>query len=903
MSITGLPTDSGDNIVTVTPTGFYEANGSGGDDLLRVRYGSLDTDVDMRDIGYGWWTVTDDFFNGINFYDFDRFNVTTGSGDDNLRGWGGDDTFSTGAGDDVINSGTGKDVIDGGAGFDRAILEYGSVKGDISITVDPGNTVTIGATGAELTSIEVLTVTTSTGDDWIDTRNGMGDDVVTTGDGNDTFLARYGKDNFNAGVGVDTLVVDYSGATTAVSHTDLGYGWNRLGDKAGIFSVDYYGVEKFDLTGGTAGDSLRGGSADDRLFGRAGNDWLNGGRGVDSIDGGNGTDTWQVDYSGRTGFTSVNLNKQTTNTGATINKVEALHYTGTAAKDDVRAKTGAFDDWFQTGDADDYVQTGRGVDRADGGAGRDLLAMNWSAISDPMDGITYTDLGYGWFRFGSASGDQLDFYGFERFNLTGGAGDDNLVGRGDNDKLFGGLGDDTLNGGAGNDKIDGGGGTDRWIGNLTSKTGNIVFSAADSQTNAQLTNRYMSVENVESIDLETGVGNDTLRTSGYALDDKVVTGKGNDKVDLGHGFDNANGQEGTDTLVLDYGGFTSDISTIDIGYGWNRYGDAADTTHIDYYSFEKFNVSGGKGNDVLRGGGDNDRLKGGGGNDILHGGGGNDVIDGGAGDDTWTADHSASTDALSLTLDATGAGTLLGVGSKITRIENVDIQTGKVDDWVDLSAGTGDDKVSTGDGDDYVNLGRGSDEEANGGADTDVLVADMSWATAGVRMWNAGYGWTTAEARDGSYDLDFYGFEAVDLTGGSRNDRLYGFGNSDTLDGGAGRDILDGNGGNDILTGGTGLDQFVFNSPTSDGVDLITDAEIGEVLRLSGVTLTGNISTGNGSGLAEGDIHVQITGGSGGLTTLYVGLDGTPDADFSVQLTGAFDALDFSASGGDILLV
>ncbi|MFT7595486.1 MAG: Ca2+-binding RTX toxin-like protein [Paracoccaceae bacterium] len=901
MPISGIPTDAGNNTVTVSPTGSFQVNGLAGDDLLRVDYGTLNTDVDMRDTGYGWWSVTDDFFDSTRFYSFERFDITSGSGDDSLRGWGGDDAFHSGAGDDVITSGTGKDIIDGGTGFDRAVLDYSTISGDVSVTLDPSKTMAIAATGATLTGIEALNITTSFGMDWIDTRKGLGNDTVTTGDGDDTYLTSNGNDSFNAGGGTDTLVVDYSNATTAVKHTDTGYGWNRVGDKAGDMSVNYYGVEKYDLTGGSAGDSLRGGGNDDRLIGRGGDDWLNGGAGVDVINGGVGTDTWQVDYSGRNKISAVNLNKQTTNTGTTIDKIEALHYTGSASKDEVRAKSGAFDDWISTGDADDYVQTGRGMDRADGGAGtKDVLVMDWSAISDPMHGIAHSDIGYGWNRFAANSGDQLDFYGFERFNLTGGAGNDTLVGRGDIDKLRGGLGDDTLNGGAGNDTIDGGAGTDRWIGNLTAKTGNIVFSADASQTTAQLTNRGLNVTKVESVNLQTGVGNDTIRTAGYALDDTVLTGSGADKVDLGHGFDSANGEVGIDTLVLNYGGFESDISTWDIGYGWSRYGDDAATTHTDYYSFEKFNITGGKGNDVLRGGGDNDKLKGNAGDDTLQGGAGKDVIDGGAGNDTWNADYSASTSGLNLTLNATGAGTLIGNGTKLKSVENVQLTTGKVDDRVDLSAATGDDVVNTNAGDDFVDLGRGHDEQANGGAGTDVLVADMSLTTSGLRMWDSGYGWTTVEAKDGSYDLDFYGFEQLELKGGSRNDRLYGFGGDDTLMGGAGRDILTGNGGNDTLTGGSGRDLFVFNAPASNGVDLITDAAVGEVLRLAGVTLSGDISAGNGTGLGAGDVHVQS---AGGVTTLYVGLDSTPDADFSVQLDGAFGVSDFSATGSDILLI
>ncbi len=902
MSITGIPTDNNDNIVTVTPTGMYSVDGKGGTDLLVVDYGALNFDVDVISTSYGWYAITDAFFNKVDFYSFERFDFTTGSGADSLLGFGGDDVFHAGAGADVINGGLGADVIDGGAGLDRAILGYTSgVTGNVSVTVDPNATVTIAATGATLMGIENLTINTAAGSDMIDTRLGRGDDNVSTGDGDDTFMARLGHDSFNGGGGIDRLVVDYSAATTAVGHSLPSYGWVTIADKGGHASVDYYGVESFDLTGGSAGDSLIGGALSDRLVGGAGDDLLNGGAGADEIAGGAGVDTWQVDYHTTTALNKVNLNTQTANTGATLSGIEAIHYTGNANVDKVTANAGVYDDWFSTGDGNDLVVTGRGIDVANGGTGdKDVLKMDWSGISDPLQGIQHSGPSYGWYRFESTSGDKLDYYGFEKFTLTGGAGADNLVGGADVDVLRGGLGDDTLNGNAGKDVIDGGGGTDLWIGDLSTMTKAALFNAKASQTKAQVTKMGLDVQHVESVNLKTGVGDDKISTHGYALDDVVDTGNGDDRVDLGLGYDTANGNLGTDILVANYKGFASDISTVGIGYGWNRYGDAADTSHVDYIGFERFIVSGGSGDDVLAGGVLNDRLIGWAGDDVLDGVAGKDLIDGKAGNDTWHADYSALATALDFTLDGTGAGKLFGVGTRVKSIENVQLTTGKVNDHVDLSAGTGNDIVNTGEGDDVVDVGRGLNDVANGGVGNDVLTADASMATSGVRMATAGYGWMTVEARDGSYNLDFINFERVNITGSNFNDRLYGFGQDDTLIGGNGHDILDGNGGNDILTGGAKLDQFVFNDLFNDGVDLITDATSGELLRLSGVTLTGNIAAGDGTGLAQGDIAVDS---AGGVTTLHVGVDTTAGADFAVQLTGVFGTGDFSASGGDILLL
>lgn len=52
---------------------------------------------------------------------------------------------------------------------------------------------------------------------------------------------------------------------------------------------------------------------------------------------------------------------------------------------------------------------------------------------------------------------------------------------------------------------------------------------------------------------------------------------------------------------------------------------------------------------------------------------------------------------------------------------------------------------------------------------------------------------------------------------------LLGGAGNDTLIGGNHNDILRGGSGNDILTGGGGVDQFVFEAPTFNGIDQITD--------------------------------------------------------------------------------
>ena len=134
------------------------------------------------------------------------------------------------------------------------------------------------------------------------------------------------------------------------------------------------------------------------------------------------------------------------------------------------------------------------------------------------------------------------------------------------------------------------------------------------------------------------------------------------------------------------------------------------------------------------------------------------------------------------------------------------------------------------------------------------------------------------------------------LDGGAGNDTLKGGAGVDELLGGDGDDVLDGGPGNDRLTGGDGADIFLFD-PAQAGVDTITDFTRGDIVRLSGVTLSGSLSAGDGSALGAGQVQLSA---SGGTTTLFLGLDLVPGADFSLQLSGTFSATQLLLDGSEI---
>lgn len=1073
MAITGLPVSGGNNTVTVTPTGIYSVNAEGGTDTLVVNYTALASDIIYEYAGNGYYRYTDYLSSSIDFYNFERFILRGGSGDDDLRGANEADQLYGGAGADSLTSGFGADTINGGAGFDRWSASYGDVTDNVLITLsaDPATTQLVAATGARFTQIEALTITTGIGDDVIDTSAFVGNDNITTGDGSDQINGGRGIDWVNGGAGTDILTFDWSAITDpsfAIRNSYVSNGWYRYASLSGD-QVNYINFERYFLTGGAGADWLQGAGMADQLTGNGGNDSLIGGTGADTVAGGAGVDLWQVSLTDIEANTSVSLVSQTTNTGAVISGIERLSYTGSAFDDAVVALAGRYNDSFAMGAGDDSVTSGRGVDSANGETGEDLLVMNWSGITDATQGIsrsyvsngwycfsaasgdrldyinferfyltggaggdyllgaalddrlvgnggddtlsggggvdvitggagvdlweanlseretnvtinfqtqtttygaaisglerlsytgtavrdlittldgvyddnlflgagndsaavwrgvdavnggdgedtlvldwsgiagatqgiTYSYVSNGWYRFSSTSGDQVDFINIEHYDMTGGAGHDSLVGGTMNDSLRGGGGNDTLDGGAGRAVIDGGAGTDLWRADLSAISAALRFNATASQTASQATGSGCDVRNIEQVSLSGGAGADLIDTSGQSGNDWFAGNAGNDTVSLGLGQDGFDGGAGVDLLILDYSASTEAIQSRYTSNGWNRYGEQGDAHFLDYINVERFNVTGGSGADTLIGAGAADTLSGGAGNDWLNGAAGADRINGGAGIDTWQANYAGSTVAIRMTLSAAGAATVSGASTVLTGIEAVSLTTGQNADIVNLSAGTGDDAVATNEGNDSVNLGRGRSEWADGGSGTDSLTLNASLATSGLRMDYVSNGAYHIYATDGSYDATFNNFETYNFTGSARNDRLYGFGGDDRISTGAGNDILTGAGGNDTLLGGAGADVFLYTNLYASGIDTIADGASGDRVRLSGLTLTG-ITNGAGTTLGLGQVAVSA---SGGVTTLAIGVDGTAGADLTIQLTGSFTAADFSLSGSDILFV
>ncbi|MBV6625177.1 MAG: cadherin-like domain-containing protein, partial [Rivularia sp. (in: Bacteria)] len=181
--------------------------------------------------------------------------------------------------------------------------------------------------------------------------------------------------------------------------------------------------------------------------------------------------------------------------------------------------------------------------------------------------------------------------------IFGEAGNDTLRGEAGNDSLDGGDGDDFLNPGTGVDTVDGGAGNDGLLLDLSGETTDLTINFTNA-TDGTVSNGT-SFQNIESFNLETGSGDDTVTTDASNSNALVSTGDGNDNIQTGAGDDRVEGGDGDDTIR---GGAGDDG-------GFNRYVDGGSSGGL----------FGGNGNDAIFGEAGNDDLYGEAGNDTLSG--------------------------------------------------------------------------------------------------------------------------------------------------------------------------------------------------------------------------------------------------------------------------------------------
>ncbi|KAB0681328.1 beta strand repeat-containing protein [Aureimonas leprariae] len=804
-----------------------------------------------------------------------------GAGNDELQSYGvgssdtADDVLNGGAGNDTIFDYGGKVAIDGGTGNDRIYLDYGVTGG----TVDGGADRDVlswngldDISSLTIKNVEVLETRTAsfTGTAAQFTAFSR---IVTYDDGSaeasDVSLRLSGSGALNLTKALEgkrgayVYASDDGNTITGGAKDDHLYGGagaDTLNGGAGNDELQSYIVGSND----TADDVLNGGAGDDRIFDYGGKAAVNGGAGNDRVYLGNAITGGTVDGGADRDVLSWNGLSDISN--LTIKNVEVLEAAGGITA--TAAQLQGFNRivYYDEGGYDGYdvTLTLKGAGSLDLTKALEGQRAAYVYASDAGNTIT-----------GGAIDDDL-YGGAKADTLNGGDGNDTLYGQLDtsetaNDTLNGGAGDDTITDYGGKAAINGGAGNDHiYLG--SGITGGTVDGGADRdvlQWNGVNDISKLTISNVEVLEAAGGItatvkqlqGFDRIvyyDEGGYEGYDVSLTIKDAGTLDLTKALE---GQRGAYVYASDAGNTITGGAKDDHLYG----GTGSDT------------LNGGDGNDTLIGSVSSinaltgDTLNGGAGNDLLNGASGNDTLNGGAGDDT-------------------------------------------IYDYAGKAA------IDGGTGNDHIYLGSGiTGGMVDGGADRDVLgwngLSDISnlmiknvevLETAGTITATAaqlqgfdrivyydegGYdGYDVTLTLKGAGELDLT--KALDgqrgayvfasdagntITGGAKDDYLYGRAGSDTLNGGAGNDtlgsdwsqsetandVLNGGAGNDTIfdfggeaaiDGGTGNDQITLGSGITGG--MVDGGADRDVLGWNGLSDISNLTISN----------VEVLEAAGGIT-------------------------------------
>lgn len=818
--------------------------------------------------------ITDFVNTNVSYSNIERFDVTLGEGNDNVTTGANADTMNGGGGNDVLNTAAGAAKVDGGIGTDTWVADLSAQAGAKAIDLRLTGTQAAGS-GTTYVNIEAMNMTTGAGNDLLITQVALLGDVLNGGDGNDTLGVGGGLDTVNGGLGTDDLmIVDYSTMSGSFSMNGAAQITNFSNTR-----VNFSGIERFDITMGGGNDTVTAGGGSDTMDGGNGDDTLNSAAGDADVTGGAGNDLWQADQSLDNRAKTIDLNligPQTASAGTVYEGIERIAITTGGGNDSILTRLGdGGNDVISTGDGDDTIGVGDGSDNVNGGLGTDLLIIDYATRSGSfsMNGASQIT------NFSNAT---VNFVGIESFDVTLGAGADNILLGNFADTVVGGAGNDVINTAIGQARVDGGLGLDTWIGNLSAAVADLTINLGLT-TGMQAAGGGNFYGRLEAMNLIAGSGDDQLLTLRERYADNLASGAGNDILMVGGGIDVVDGGGDDDLLIIDY-------STMNGSFFMNG---AAQITNfsdasVAFTNIERFNVTtnGNNSTIVLRDG--DDTITGGAGNDSFDTAIGAAAVDGGAGNDRWIADQSADAAAKTIDLNLLGVQ-VAGNGTTYASVEAIALLTGAGADRITTFAGVFADSVSTGAGNDTITVFGGLDT-VNGGADDDLLIIDYS-SRSGT-FWMNGPNQIT---NFGDTRVDFQGIERIDATFGAGSDTIVLTGGDDTVAGGLGNDTLNGSAGRDtidwrdataaivvkvgasgngtVTAAGIGADQFTGfeNFLLGSGDDVVTGGKAANLLDggLGNDTLRGAANTDILLG-GEGDDNLiggfgrdSLTGGLG----------------------------------------
>jgi Ca2+-binding RTX toxin-like protein len=656
------------------------------------------------------------------------------------------------------------------------------------------------------------------------------------------------------------------------------------------------------LDAGFGNDTVSGADGADKLFGGAGNDILNGGGGVDTMDGGVGNDTYIVDAAGDLVTENINEGTDLVRSSVTFTlgaNVESVVLIGSGI---VNATGNALDNiitgnaWANVLNADagnDTLNGAAGADIMAGGLGNDLYYVDnaLDVVSEALNAGTDKVLASVNHTL-RANVENLSLIGASAINGTGNAAPN---------VLYGNSGDNVLNGGAGADTMAGGLGNDTYI--LDSTLDRVVEALNAGTDRVQTPLSYLLGANLENLTL---TGTAAVNGTGNTLSN-VLYGNSGDNV--------LNGGASADTMA---GGLGNDIYYVDnaldrvsetLGAGTDKvlasvsFALLGNVENLTLTGTAAINGTGNAGANILYGNSADNVLNGGAGADTMAGGLGNDIyyvenpldlaseaLNAGTDKVLASVNHTLRGNVENLTL--TGSAPINGTGNTLGNV----IYGNSADNV--LNGAAGNDTLYGGAGNDTLNGGAGADTMA-GGLGNDIYYVENPLDLVSEAL-NAGTDKVLASVnhalRGNVENLTLIGAAAINgtgntlaniLYGNSANNVLAGLAGNDTLSAGLGDDVLRGGAGNDILAGGAGADSFLFfEAPGAANADRITDFVSGtDKLKLddaayAGIGVLGSFAAADprfhaGAGLTAGtevDDRVIYSSSTGNL---YYDADGS----------------------------
>jgi Ca2+-binding RTX toxin-like protein len=962
---------AGDDVVYAGP-GHDTIDGGAGRNTISYAMSSSGVTVDLQaGVGHGGYAEGDAL---TNFQ-----NIEGSAYADKLTGSSGDNVFIASAGADAMIGGGGNDTVDYSKSAAGVTVDLVSGVGSGGLAA--GDTLSgIGNLIGSATGANVLKGTSGanvlTGGAAADTIDGRGGaDVIATGAGDDAVSYYASEVSIDGGAGADTLVM------LGAADVDLNATDQTIGD-----AVQVGGFENVNASALTTGVTITGTDAANTITGGAGADVIHGGGGLDVIAAGGGDD--QVDYHGaeasidggagvntlvmfaqasvnlanadQTSGDAVNVTKFQNVDASALSAAQAITIVGTGAANALTG--GAGDDTIDGGGGADTIRGGAGADAItyrgsevliDGETGQNRLVMKVAANVDLQQADQTTGdatIVRGFVDVdASALTSGVSIKGSNAANvISGGAGDDTIDGAGGADVIAAGAGDDVVQVHGSEVSVDGGAGSDRMVfaSGVTLTAIDLSVAAGLDQTQGD-TQKITNFENVDA-----GAVTSSLRVTGSALANTILTGSGDDIIDGGGGADVISAGAGDDTIV-----FRGSELSIDGGAGANSLvlraaaninlnnpdqtiGDVAlvsNFVNIDGSSLsatQAITVVGTAGANVISGGAGADTIDGGGGADTLSGGAGDDrmsywgseiSIDGGAGVNTLVLRAATNVDlvAADQTLgDSTGVsnfrnidGSAISTGMTLSGSSAANVITGgSGTDIVDGRGGA--DVIATGDGADAVTY-HGTELSIDGGAGVDTLVLAASGGMTSINLAAApGVDQTVGDA------LAVTNFENLDgsslssaltvvgsagdnrILTGSGADIVHGGGGADVIATGAGDDVVDYWGSEASIDGGAGVNTLIMKGAAT--VDLaLADQTIGDGAAVSnfqnidasalstGVSLSG----ASGANRIIGSSGADVIDGRGGADVVQAG-----SGDDSIAYYGTETSLDGGA-GSDTLVV